>query len=491
MQRLSAEYLSQINFAKPTYNRHSLLPGIVHLGIGAFHRAHQAWYTDAVMNRLGGNWGIIGCSLRAPAVKHQLQPQDGLYTLIERGKNNSPQIIGSVLEVLVGPENPQAIIDAIALPSVKLISLTITEKGYCHLPSTGQLNFQHPDIQRDIANPNAPVSAVGFIVAGLLKRFKNKLEPISILSCDNLPHNGAVVRAVVIELAEHIDPALAQWVYQHVTFPSTMVDRIVPASTATDYHWLEEHSGYQDEGLVVAEPFSQWVIEDNFCNTYPAWDQVGALLVKDVGVYETMKLRLLNGSHSLLAYAGFLAGYETIYQVMQDADFVVLTQQFMHSAAQTLEAPENFNLTTYQQQLITRFSNPGLQHRTEQIAMDGSQKIPQRWLNSLRHAHNIGNNTEIFAFALAAWMRYLHGTDEAGNRIAVSDPLAAPLMQIVQDNTQDIEAMVAALFSFNPVFGEEFAGHKALQAQTSKWLKRIHALGIKPAIALFISQVET
>jgi fructuronate reductase len=295
----------------------------------------------------------------------------------------------------------------------------------------------------------------------------------------------------VIELAERIDLALAQWIYHKITFPSTMVDRIVPATTATDNRWIEEHLGYQDEGLVVAEPFSQWVIEDNFCNGRPAWEQVGALIVKDVGVYETMKLRLLNGSHSLLAYTGFMAGYETIYQVMQDADFVVLTQQFMHCAAQTLEAPENFNLYNYQQQLITRFSNPGLQHRTEQIAMDGSQKIPQRWLNSLHHAQNIGHSTEIFAFALAAWLRYLHGTDESGNSFVISDPLASPLMQIVQENTHDIDAMVAALFGFAAVFGDELNHNSTLQFQTSKWLKRIYSLGIKPAIALFISQAES
>ncbi|HMW48735.1 MAG TPA: mannitol dehydrogenase family protein, partial [Cellvibrionaceae bacterium] len=442
MQRLSTAYLPAIKSAKPNYNRANLKPGIVHLGIGAFHRAHQAVYTDTVMNTMGGDWGIIGCSLRSDAVKQQLQPQDGLYTVLERGSENTPRIIGSVLEVLVAPENPSAIIDAIALPSVKLVSLTITEKGYCHLPASGQLNLSHPDIQQDIAHINAPKSAPGFIVAGLYKRFLNKLEPVSILSCDNLPHNGAVTRAVVIGLAEQIDPALAAWIKNTISFPATMVDRIVPATTAADIESFSEQYGYVDAGLVVAEPFSQWVIEDDFCNLRPAWERAGALIVKDVAAYETMKLRLLNGSHSLLAYAGFLAGFATVYETMQDAQLLKLTEYFMRAAAASLQAPEHFDLAAYQAQLIQRFQNPGLQHRTAQIAMDGSQKIPQRWLNSLRDTQQIGANTDIFAFALATWLRYLQGVNENGASIPISDPLAADLSALSATFSGDYQALV-------------------------------------------------
>jgi fructuronate reductase len=486
MQRLSTELLPAISCAKPAYNRAALKPGIVHLGIGAFHRAHQAFYTDAVMNLSGGDWGIIGCSLRSDVVKHQLEPQNGLSTVLERGVENTPQIIGSVMQVLVGPENPAAIITALALPSVKLVTLTITEKGYCHLPSSGTLNTEHPDIQHDINNINNPKSAAGFLVAGLLQRFLNNLEPISIVSCDNLPHNGAVTRAVVIDLAKRINPQLAQWISNTIKFPGTMVDRIVPATTQADVQWLENNMGYHDEGLVVAEPFSQWVIEDDFCNQRPAWEKVGALLVQDVAAYETMKLRLLNGSHSLLAYTGFMAGYDTIYQVMQDPEFVALTRKFMASAASTLVAPQNFDLIEYQQQLIERFSNPGLQHRTGQIAMDGSQKIPQRWLNSLRDLANNGANTELFTFALAAWIRYLHGVHENGQNISVSDPLAEPLMHMVQENVDQYPAIVTAFFAFKPVFGTDLRTNTALITDTSKWLRLIHEVGMKQALTDFL-----
>ena len=417
-----------------------------------------------------------------------MQPQDGLYTVCQRGVEHRLRIIGSVLAVLVGPENPQAIIDAIALPSVKLLSLTVTEKGYCHLPSTGELNLNHPDIQHDIAHITAPVSAPGFIVAGLLTRFTQNLEPISILSCDNLPHNGAVTRRVVIGLAEQINPALAHWIKTSIAFPATMVDRIVPATTAADIETLSAQQGYLDPGLVVAEPFSQWVIEDNFCNLRPAWEKAGALMVKDVACFETMKLRLLNGSHSLLAYAGFLAGYETIYQAMQDNQLVHLTQQFMAAAAATLQAPNNFDLTAYQSQLIERFKNPGLQHRTAQIAMDGSQKIPQRWLGCINVAEQSAGNNDVFAFALAAWLRFLRGVDEQGQPIVIADPLAEPLSKIAQAFHGDFTTKVEAFFAFEAVFGEEFSKHTALILRTAHWLQAITELGIKKAIDAFLAQ---
>lgn len=490
MQRLSSAQLPALSSDKPRYNRATLKPGIVHLGIGAFHRAHQAVYTDTVLNTNGGDWGIIGCSLRSAAVKQQLQPQDGLYTVLQRGAEPTPRIIGSVLEVLVGPENPSAIIDAIALPSVKIITLTITEKGYCHLPATGRLNLAHADIQADINNLHAPISAPGFIVAGLLKRFEQQLEPISIISCDNLPHNGAVARAVVVELAEQINPQLAQWIKQSIAFPGTMVDRIVPATTAADVQNLAEQWGYLDEGLVVAEPFSQWVIENHFANQRPAWETAGALIVNDVAAYETMKLRLLNGSHSLLAYAGFLAGYETIYQVMQDQQFVALTRQFMATAANTLKAPEHFDLTAYQEQLIQRFSNPGLQHRTGQIAMDGSQKIPQRWLNSVRDGQTLGLDTDIFAFALAAWLRYLQGVDERGHSISISDPLAEPLQSIAATFCGDYSALVRTFFSFEAVFGLDMREQNGLIERTAYWLESIHQQGIKKSVAAFLDRLS-
>lgn len=490
MARLNSNLLANLQIPRPNYDRNQIKPGIVHLGIGAFHRAHQAFYTEAVMNNQGGDWGIIGCSLRSPSVQQQLQPQDGLYTLLERGADNRPQIIGAVQKVLVGPDDPAAIIAAIAEPSVKIISLTVTEKGYCHHPASGQLNLDHPDIQHDILHPDQPKSAPGFIVAGLRQRWRKGLAPVSVMSCDNLPDNGAVTRAVVTGLAEAIEPELAQWIRAQVAFPGTMIDRIVPATTAADIEWLEKEYGYRDEGLVVAEPFSQWVIEDHFCSGRPAWESVGALLVKDVGHYETMKLRLLNGSHSLLAYSGYLAGYQTIYQVMQDADFVTLTRAFMASAARTFTAPANFDVDTYQQQLRERFTNPGLQHKTWQIAMDGSQKIPQRWLNSLRNLIANNHDTQIYAFALAVWIRYVSGVDEKSQSIQVSDPHAATFADIWQKHNGDAMQLTNAFFALEVIIAKDLGQNPVIQQQTAAWLNNIVNNGVKAAMEDLLASVQ-
>jgi fructuronate reductase len=490
MARLNTSLLANLQIPRPRYDRNHTKPGIVHLGIGAFHRAHQAFYTETVMNDQGGDWGIIGCSLRSPSVQQQLQPQDGLYTLLERGNSNRPQIIGAVQHVLVGPANPEAIIAAIALPTVKIISLTITEKGYCHHPANGQLNLDHPDIQHDIRHPESPRSAPGFIVAGLKQRWRTGLGPVSVMSCDNLPDNGAVTRAVVTGLAEALDPELAHWIREKVAFPGTMIDRIVPATTAEDIEWLEREYGYRDEGLVVAEPFSQWVIEDSFCSERPAWENAGALLVNDVGHYETMKLRLLNGSHSLLAYSGYLAGYATIYQVMQDPDFVALTRVFMASAATTFTAPSNFDVAAYQQQLRDRFANPGLQHKTWQIAMDGSQKVPQRWLNSLRKLIEQEQDTRAYSFALAAWIRFVKGVDEYGEAIVISDPHAATFAALWREHGADLTKLIAAFFAQEEIFGRDLAGDGQLQQQTQEWLATINGQGTKAAIQRLLEQMN-
>ena len=490
MARLNSKLLADLQIPRPNYDRKHIKPGIVHLGIGAFHRAHQAFYTESVMNNAGGDWGIIGCSLRSPAVQQQLQPQDCLYTLLERGAHNRPQIIGAVQQVLVGPDDPAAIIAAIAEPSVKIISLTVTEKGYCHHPASGQLNRDHPDIQHDIRHPDQPKSAPGFIVAGLRPRWRNNATPVSVMSCDNLPDNGTVTRAVVTGLAEAVEPELAVWIRANVAFPGTMIDRIVPATTAADIEWLEKEYGYRDEGLVVAEPFSQWVIEDNFCSGRPAWEKAGALLVKDVGHYETMKLRLLNGSHSLLAYSGYLAGYPTIYQVMQDEDFVALTRAFMTSAARTFTAPSKFDVAAYQQQLRERFANPGLQHKTWQIAMDGSQKIPQRWLNSLRKLVEQQANTQIYAFALAAWIRFVKAVDEQNNAIVISDPHASKFAEIWLQHGQNFPALVTAFFALHEVFGQDLGRNTLPQEQVTYWLNIIAGDGIRDALRQFLKQQE-
>lgn len=479
MQRLNPALLDELkSIRQPNYPRDELRPGIVHLGIGAFHRAHQAFYTEQVLNEGGGDWGIIGCSLRSDQVREQLAPQDGLYTLLQRGTTNDRQIIGVVQKVLVGPEDPQAIIDAIAEESIKVVSLTVTEKGYCHHPATGALNQDHPDIQHDLSHPLFPKSAVGYIVAGLERRRRDGRPGVTLLSCDNLPNNGRVLQAVITDFAQRSNPGLIAWIAQNVRFPCTMVDRIVPATTPEDIQCLEREYGYTDEAMVVAEPFSQWVIENDFAASRPPWEKVGALLVADVAPYENLKLRLLNGSHSALAYTGYLAGCNTIYQVMQNPTLAALCQRFMGLAASTLGAPEGFDIDAYQADLVERFANPGLAHRTWQIAMDGSQKLPQRWLDTLRDLLKQGEDTRLLSLAIAAWMRYISGENEDGNAIEVVDPMHDVFVQISQKHGVDRAAYVQALFHLKPIFGEDLASNKRLTSEVTELLKSIDECGV-------------
>lgn len=478
MSRLNSALLATLDTpAKPTYDRTKLLPGIVHLGIGAFHRAHQAWYTEAVLNSAGGNWGIIGCSLRSDSVSNQLDPQDGLYTILERSAQDKTQIIGAVVQVLVGPQKPQAIIDAIATESIKIISLTVTEKGYCHFPATGELNFEHPDIAYDLGNITQPKSAIGYIVAGLIARKDKGLPGLTVLSCDNLPNNGKVVGKCVIGFAEKISAELASWIKSNVTFPCSMIDRIVPATTPTDISNFENTFGYEDAGMVVAEPFSQWVIEDNFIQGRPAWETVGATLVEHVEIYELIKLRLLNGTHSLLAYSGYLAGKATIAEVMRDATLTKACKAYMALAAGTLAAPADFDLAGYQAQLVERFANPGLQHRTWQIAMDGSQKIPQRWLGTLADAVSKGADIKLFAFALAAWMKYISAVDEQGKAIEVSDPLAKTFAEAAAKHAGSDADYVNAIFAIEGIFNPALLQIPKLKKLTTQYLSAIKLQG--------------
>ncbi|MBT7204624.1 MAG: mannitol dehydrogenase family protein, partial [Deltaproteobacteria bacterium] len=281
------------------YPRESCGIGIVHLGVGAFHRAHQAWYTDKLLNLYPGNWSISGISLRSPNVRDQLAPQDGFYTLVENDRcGQRMEVIGAVREVICAPENPAAALNRLCQPETKVVSLTVTEKGYCHDPATGRLNQKHPQVIADLENTNQPSSALGYLCEALNRRWKQDLGPFSIVSCDNLPSNGKVLRGLLIEFAKLRDAELADWIKDRVTCPSSMVDRIVPATTEKDRQNVQKQLGLEDQGVVVTESFSQWVLEDNFCEGRPAWEEVGVTMVDDVTPFEHMKLRMLNGTHS-------------------------------------------------------------------------------------------------------------------------------------------------------------------------------------------------
>ena len=483
--RLNLQHLKNLpaNVILPHYERSKIKPGIFHLGIGAFHRAHQAFYTDAVMNQAGDHWGIIGCSLRSASVRDQLVPQDGLFTLVERsGAGNKMQIIGSVLDVMLAPENPAAVIAAMVDQDIRIISLTITEKGYCHDPATGQLNLHNSDIIHDLANPTSPITAIGFLVAALAKRHQQQ-HPVTILSCDNLPDNGALLKRCVIHYAKQQSDDLARWIDHEISFPNNMVDRIVPATTEDDRQEFETLLGMRDEGLVICEPFSQWVIEDHFVCGRPTWENAGALLVKDVKAYEKIKLRLLNGAHSLMAYSGYLSGYQYINEVMENPAFVNLVRTYMQEdAGKTITAPPGFDIENYKHQLLQRFSNPALKHRTWQIAMDGSQKLPQRLLSSLREQLVAHGPIDIICLAIAAWMRYVSGVDDQGDPIDVVDPLAAALKEITVPSASNMNDYVNRLIRVEAIFGKDLPEEKVVVATVVDWMEQFSRDGVKETI---------
>jgi fructuronate reductase len=428
--------------------------GIVHLGIGAFHRAHQAAYTDTALAAEGGDWRILGVSLRGTDVADALLPQNGLYTLIERGETVSARVIGSIASVLAASKNIQPVLDALAAPETRIVSLTVTEKAYGLDRSTGGVDPSHAAIAHDLAHPRQPCGAIGLVVEGLRLRRDKGLLPFTVLCCDNLPRNGALLRAAVIDFADRIENGLGDWIGSTVAFPSTMVDRITPASTQQTYDDAQQLTGVSDRAAIETEPFSQWVLEDHFPAGRPAWEKAGAIFTADVEPYERMKLRMLNGTHSLIAYAGFLCGRRHVRDAMADAPLTSLIDRHLQAAANTLGPIAGVDLTAYGVALKQRFANPAIAHETYQIAMDGTEKLPQRLLEpALETLHN-GGDVRSFAFAVAAWMRYCLGVDEYGAAYALRDPREAAINSALAAQPHDAVSLSTALHGLE-IFPEQ------------------------------------
>ncbi|KNC90262.1 mannitol dehydrogenase family protein [Trabulsiella odontotermitis] len=440
----------------PAYDRQKLRSRIVHFGFGAFHRAHQALLTDRVLNVTGGDWGICEISLfSGDRLMTQLREQDHLYTVLEKGAaGNQAIVVGAVHECLNAKlDSLAAIIEKFCEPQVAIVSLTITEKGYCIDPATGRLDITQPRIMHDLENPHAPHSAPGILVEALHRRRERGLSPFTVLSCDNIPDNGHVVKNAVLGMAERRSPALATWIAEQVSFPGTMVDRIVPAATDASLNDIAALLGVPDPCAISGEPFIQWVIEDNFVAGRPEWEVAGVQMVSDVQPWEQMKLRMLNGSHSFLAYLGYLAGYQHISDCMQDEDFRQAAKRLMLTEQAPTLRITGVDLAAYADSLIERFSNPALQHRTWQIAMDGSQKLPQRMLDGIRVHLARHSAWPLLALGVAGWMRYVSGTDDAGNAIDVRDPLAEKIRHIVTQSRD--EERVTALLTLSEIFGND------------------------------------
>ncbi|MEM1164169.1 MAG: mannitol dehydrogenase family protein [Pseudomonadota bacterium] len=429
--------------------------GIVHLGLGAFFRSHGALVIEDAIRAAVGDWGITGASLRSPGIRDRLAAQDFAYTAVEMGPEGERTRIVEVLrDVIFAAEGSNALVTRMAEPLTRIVSLTVTEKGYCHVPSTGALDSDHLDIRHDIANAQ-PRSAVGYIVRALQKRHQRGLRPFTVLSCDNLPDNGRVTRSVVTGLAARIDPSLAAWIDSEARFPSTMVDRIVPATTEANIARLADATGYLDQAPAFHEPFLQWVIEDSFVDGLrPAFEQIaGVQMVRDVAPFEHMKIRMLNGTHSTLAYLGYLAGHETIAETVADPGFRAFIEKVWKTEIiPTLRPPEGVDLQRYADDLLQRYSNPAIHHRTWQIAMDGSQKLPQRILGTISDNRASGKPSDGLCLAVAGWMRYVGGKDESGEPIDVRDPLSDRLRDL-SDKADSPGGKVSALLSVREVFG--------------------------------------
>ncbi len=456
MTRLSQRSLGALHGKAelPAYDRSRLARGIVHLGLGAFHRAHQALYTHALIARGDLRWGIVGVSLRDPRVAETLVAQDHLYTVTERhGDAARSRVVGALRDALFAPQAMPAVLAAIADPATAIVTTTVTEKGYSQNPATGDLDLADPGIQHDLANPDAPRTTLGVLAAGIRRRAAG--APITIVCCDNMAGNGHTLRKLLVQYSSQVDAALARRIEADIGMPNSMVDRIVPAATPDSLDWAADRLGLRDEAAIVCEPFTQWVIEDRFTGPRPAWEDAGAVLTDDVRPYQAMKLRLLNGTHSALAYVGQLRGLETVSDAMADPQVADFARRLMREdLLATVAAPAGYDVLGYCGELLERFENPALAHRTQQIAMDGTQKVPVRWLPALRESLAAGVERPYLERALAAWLHYLAtGRSDSGAVLVVSDPGAPALAERLR-SAADAGAAVQAALAHRSVFGD-------------------------------------
>jgi len=426
----------------PGYDPAQVRGGIVHLGLGGFHRAHMARYTHDLIaaDPAARDWGIIGAGLMPAdrATHDALAPQDGLYTLVERdGVNERAAVIGSLAGLIHASDSTAALLDTIADPAVRIVSLTVTEHGYCLDRATRRLDPAHPTIAHDLANPQLPRSAIGVLVEGYRRRRGGRA--FTALSCDNIPHNGAVLRAAVLDFAQRIDPGLAEWIAAHARFPSTMVDRITPVTRPEDVAHVATTYGIADAWPVVCEAFSQWVIEDDFADGRPNWGRAGAQFVADVAPYETMKLRLLNASHLAVAGLGALKGYTTIDETMRDPGLRLYMAELMaRETGPTVPLVPGIDLPAYQAELIARFANPAIRDTVERVNTDAPVNY---LLDPIRDRLAADHPIDLLALALAAWLRRVR---EEG----VRHPLAAELRAAAISGGADPRPLlsIAALF---------------------------------------------
>ena len=445
--KLRQDALSHLpnSVSRPVYDRETLTAGIMHIGVGGFHRSHQAWYTDKLLSSDGvnRNWAICGVGLREAdrEMAEVLKKQDYLYTLIIRHPDGAVdhQVVGSLINFMLAVDDPQAVIDRMADEQTKIVSLTITEGGYNFDPSTGDFNFSQPDVKHDLANRENPRTVFGYLTQALRQRRDAGVGAFTIQSCDNIEHNGDVAREMLLAFARKLDSDLAKWIEDKACFPNAMVDRITPVTTAADRETLKTETGIVDEWPVTCEPFSQWVIEDQFAQARPPWETVGAQFVDDVTPYETMKLRLLNAGHSVLGLLGSLHGHPTIDTCIADPLFARFVRSFMDGeATPVLEPVEGIDLESYKDTLIQRFGNPSIKDDLSRICLESSSKLPKFLLPTVHENLQQEGGVEQSALVIAAWCFYSdRGVNQQGDKLKIVDVMQNELHAAARETSKD------------------------------------------------------
>ncbi|OLF84840.1 MULTISPECIES: mannitol dehydrogenase family protein [Marinobacter] len=469
----------------PAYERSNLRQGIVHIGVGGFHRAHEAVYTHQLLQAGGSpDWSICGVGLReGDRAMHQvLSAQDHLYTLIELGadRTNTLSVIGSITGFMFAPEEQDAVIEKMVSSEVKIVSLTITEGGYNVDDNTGRFNENHPDVLHDLENPQQPRTVFGYLTEALCRRRERNLPPFTVLSCDNLPENGQVARSALLSFARLRDADLAGWIGEKVSFPSSMVDRITPGTHDKHRQWLKDNYDLEDGWPVICEPFYQWVLEDDFCNGRPEWEAVGVQFTDDVAPYERMKIRLLNASHSAMAYLGYLSGYRYTHEVMADDRFSRFIRSFMdEDVTPILGEISGIDVPAYKQTLVERFSNPQMGDELARLCMDGSSKIPKFLVPTVQTLVNEGRPLSRVAMIIASWALYLRGKDEKGQPHEINDPMAPRLQAAVEDRAN----LTPELLGMADLFGTTLASSSDFEEAFDRALDKLETKGVFAALS--------
>src|ERR1700726_3350878 len=418
----------------PTYDRRKVGQSIAHIGVGGFHRAHQAVYADDLFHLSGeSEWGFCGVGLlkHDARIRDVLLSQDCLYTVVERGAHGEhARVIGSIVNFLFGPGNSQEVIEKMASPDRRIVSLTITEGGYYVHQGTGEFDAKNPDIEHDLAHPHQPKCAFGYLAEALERRRDRGLEPFTIMSCDNLQGNAEIAKKMLLAFVELRDPKLRNWLEQNGTFPNSMVDRITPATTDDHPALVREQFGIEDGWPVMTESFHQWVIEDHFGHGRPSWERVGAQFTSDVLPYEKMKLRLLNASHQAICYVGMLQGYEFAHEAMADQRITKLMRNMMDiEVTPILPEVPGIDLGEYKNTLIERFANPAIRDQLGRLGTEGSARIPKFVLPSIIDQLQRGGPIKLLTLTVASWFRYLSGKDDAGKPMPMNDPMLDQLRE--------------------------------------------------------------